>query len=59
MKTEKITFNTIVADEGMMLTDGSTYGKTIILASGRSADEFHEITEEECNRLQEENAPKI
>ena len=58
MKTETITVNKIIADEGMILTDGEIYGRVIYLAKGRSADEFHEITEEEYNRLQEENAPE-
>lgn len=58
MKTETITVNKIIADEGMILTDGEIYGRVIYLASGRSSGEFHEITEEEYNRLQEENAPE-
>ena len=55
MKTEQIIVNKIVADDGMILTDGETYGKVIFLGAGRSADEFHEITEEEYNKLQEDN----
>lgn len=35
------------ADEGMRLTDGEIYAKTILLPENRSADEFSEITEEE------------
>lgn len=35
------------ADEGMILTDGKTYGTTVLLGEGRSAEEFCEITEEE------------
>ena len=39
------------AEEGMILTDGETYGRTVMLAEDRNADEFHEITEEEYNEI--------
>lgn len=39
------------ADEGMVLTDGKNYGSTALLAEGRSADEFWEITDEEYNTI--------
>lgn len=39
------------ADEGMVLTDGKSYGSTALLAEGRSADEFWEITDEEYNTI--------
>ena len=39
------------ADEGMVLTDGKSYGSTALLAEGRSADEFWEITDEEYNTV--------
>ena len=35
------------ADEGMRLTDGEIYAKTILLPENRSAEEFTEITEAE------------
>lgn len=38
---------TIKAKEGFVLTDGTIYGREILLGDGRSADDFHEITEEE------------
>ena len=37
----------LTANEGMVLTDGHVYGKTIFLAEGASADDWREITEEE------------
>lgn len=45
----------IEASEGMILTDGSIYGKKIFLAEGVDKTAFYEITEEEYNRITEEN----
>ncbi len=50
MKTRMILY----ADEGKVLTDGEIYGRQIILAEGRNADEFHEITEEEYEEILKE-----
>lgn len=44
----------IKAHDGMILTDGNTYGTEIFLAEGMSAEDFHEITLEEYNRILEE-----
>ena len=38
---------TIRADEGMWLTDGENYGKTMSLADGVTVDCYYEITNEE------------
>lgn len=51
MKSETITVNVIKAEKGKILTDGTIYGRTIYLAKGRTADEFHEITEDEYNDI--------
>ena len=40
------------ADDGMRLTDGEIYAKTILLPENRSAEEFTEITEEEYNEIE-------
>ena len=37
----------LMADEGMMLTDGKNFGSSISVAKGRKADEYTEITKEE------------
>ncbi len=49
---------TIKARDGYILTDGTIYGREILLAEGRSAADFHEITEEEYNALLEKEAEK-
>ena len=59
MKSEQITVNKITADEGMILTDGNTYGKVIFLGEGRSADEFQEITEAEYETILESMSEDI
>lgn len=48
----------ITASEGMMLTNGTAYGKTLWLAEGMDASEFREITEEEYKSMLEEEARK-
>lgn len=44
------------ADEGKILTNGETYGTTIILAEGETGFEWYEITQEEYEKIQEEMA---
>ena len=43
---------TIKADEGMKLTNGTTFGDTVYIGKNDSADNWHEITEAEAERLQ-------
>lgn len=57
MTSETITRVKLIADNGMMLTDGEVYGKEIFLATGVKTDAFYEITEaeyEEVLKKQEE-----
>lgn len=41
----------LFANEGMILTDGVTFGRQIILADGVDANKFYEITEAEYDEL--------
>ena len=47
MKTRTI----IYADEGMVLTDGTVYGKQIYLADGVGGEAFFEITDAEYEAI--------
>lgn len=44
----------LIADEGKVITNGEVYGKVIILAENETADSFHEITEEEYEKIRAE-----
>ena len=44
------TMITLFAEEGMVLTDGESYGTTMQLAIGMSADKIREIPLEEYNK---------
>jgi hypothetical protein len=48
---------TIEADEGMILTNGTAFGIIVYLGNNDSIDNWHEITEEEAERLQNEETP--
>lgn len=45
MKTEYITRTKLTADEGMVLTNGKTYGKVIYIAKTELATDYCEITD--------------
>lgn len=43
MKT--VTRTVLIADEGMILTDGEKFGKTVYLGESADASEWHEVPE--------------
>lgn len=54
MKTETIKQIILTADKGMYLTNGETYGRTVILPETARIDDWREITEEEYKSIVEE-----
>ena len=49
---------TLIAQEGMMLTNGKEYAKITHLAVGADESEWYQITEEEYNRILSEDEEK-
>jgi hypothetical protein len=45
---------TITANEGMILTNGEAYGKSITLGNNDNKDNWYEITEEEYTAILQE-----
>ena len=57
MITEKVTV--LKADEGMTLTNGEAFGKVVYLGINDSASNWHEITDEEAEKLQEQGGDSL
>ena len=53
MKKETIKQIILTADEGMYLTNGETYGKTVVLPESANANDWYEITDAEYQAIQE------
>lgn len=47
MKSEIVKQRILTADEGMYLTNGETYGKTVVLPADADYSAWHEVTERE------------
>jgi len=56
MTTETITRIKLTAAEGMMLTNGDTFGKEIYLAPGDSPDNWRDISAEEAQALMDKRS---
>ena len=59
MTTEYITRTKLVAGEGMVLTNGTNYGKVIFLSLGESQFDYREIPESEYERIMAEKEKAI
>ncbi len=51
MKMKTITQTILVAEEGHYLTDGETYGKTVVLPRAEDAENWHEITQQAYDEI--------
>ena len=47
----KIIDNRLIADDGMMITDGSIFSDSIFLGCNDSAENYYEITAEEYEEI--------
>ena len=54
MKKQTVKQIILTADEGMYLTDGETYGKTVVLPEGADQSVWREISEEEYTKNESE-----
>jgi hypothetical protein len=57
MIKETITQIILRADEGKYLTNGETYGKTVIIPETACIDDWREITDKEYKSIIEEEIP--
>ena len=59
MKTETITRIKLTASEGMVLTDGESYGREVFLAVDADQSKWHEITQAEYDKILAEEAKRL
>ena len=57
MKTDKITQIILTADEGKYLTNGETFGKTVVLPENANPNEWYEISDADYEAIQ--NAEEV
>lgn len=53
MREQIVRQRILTADEGKFLTDGETYGKTVVIPMDADAYKWKEVTEEELPQVQE------
>ena len=53
MKQETITSIKLIASEGMVLTNGETYGTEVYLGTGDKPENWTEITEAEYEKIRD------
>lgn len=58
MITETITTVKLTASEGMVLTDGESFGKEVFLAENADSSKWYEITEAEYETILNEQMQK-
>ena len=59
MELSIIEIKTITAADGMILTNGETYGKVVYLGVNDSPENWYEITAEEAEQLQNKYEPGV
>ena len=59
MNIETIELKKITASENMILTNGVAYGKEVYLGVNDKPENWHEITDEEYNKILEEQSDEI
>lgn len=58
MTKETVEITKLTASEGMTLTNGEAFGKTIFLGVNDNPENWHEITDAEAEELQKANEPE-
>ena len=53
MKVKEVTQIILTADEGMYLTNGETYGKTVVLPADADPSAWSEVTEDKLPKEEE------
>ena len=59
VRIETIELKKMMASDGMVLTNGEAYGKEVYLGKNDSAENWHEITDEEYKKILEEQEKEI
>lgn len=53
MKEQIITQRILTADEGKYLTNGDTYGETVVLPADADASQWQEVTEDQLPKAED------